>query len=171
MAEKINGMALGSMAAGTILIYSGITGRSALASLYSIVSGKNPKDVAKTLSISGQESATAGSSNSGGSAGSSPSQYEQYAFSQFPKYGWGADQQAPLISLWNRESGWNPKATNPSSGAYGIPQSLPANKMASSGADWQTNPATQINWGLQYIHSTYGSPAMAWAHETANGWY
>jgi hypothetical protein len=46
--------------------------------------------------------------------------------------------------VWTRESGWNPYATNPLSGAYGIPQSLPAAKMASAGPDWQTNPATQI---------------------------
>ena len=62
-------------------------------------------------------------------------------------------------------------ATNPSSGAYGIPQSLPASKMASAGADWQTNPATQIAWGLGYIQGRYGSPCGAWAHSQAHNWY
>ncbi|MGQ4513702.1 phage tail tape measure protein [Streptomyces sp. DW26H14] len=85
--------------------------------------------------------------------------------------GWSAAQWPALKALWTRESGWNARAKNPSSGAYGIPQSLPASKMASAGKDWLTNPATQIKWGLGYILSRYGSPAAAWAHETKVGWY
>jgi TP901 family phage tail tape measure protein len=85
--------------------------------------------------------------------------------------GWTGSQWTALQSLWTRESGWNTTATNPSSGAYGIPQSLPASKMASAGADYMTNPATQIRWGLGYILGRYGSPAAAWAHETSAGWY
>jgi hypothetical protein len=75
-----------------------------------------------------------------------------------------------LYNLWQRESGWNVYAEN-ASGAYGIPQSLPGNKMASSGTDWQTNPSTQINWGLGYIKSVYGTPCGAWDHEVADGFY
>jgi len=86
-------------------------------------------------------------------------------------YGWSQDQFGCLDSLWMRESGWNHTATNPSSGAYGIPQSLPASKMASAGADWRTNPATQIRWGLGYISGRYGSPCAAWAHSQSVGWY
>jgi hypothetical protein len=86
-------------------------------------------------------------------------------------YGWSSGQFSCLDYLWTRESGWNPYATNPTSGAYGIPQALPSSKMATAGADWQTNPATQIRWGLGYIKATYGSPCGAWAHETAYGWY
>lgn len=86
-------------------------------------------------------------------------------------YGWGSDQFTPLDHLWTRESGWNYKATNPSSGAYGIPQALPPGKMASAGADWRTNPATQIRWGLGYIKGRYGNPAGAWAHSESTGWY
>ncbi|WP_256829373.1 lytic transglycosylase domain-containing protein [Ornithinimicrobium faecis] len=86
-------------------------------------------------------------------------------------YGWGQDQFGCLNSLWNRESGWNTYAQNPSSGAYGIPQSLPASKMASAGADYRTNPATQIRWGLGYIQGRYGSPCGAWAHSQSVGWY
>ena len=78
---------------------------------------------------------------------------------------------AVSTSFWERESGWNPAATNPYSGAYGIPQALPGAKMASAGADWETNAATQIRWGLGYIKDTYGSPCAAWSHETAYGWY
>jgi hypothetical protein len=76
-----------------------------------------------------------------------------------------------LDSLWQRESGWSVTASNASSGAYGIPQALPGSKMESAGSDWQTNPETQIKWGLQYIDSTYGSPCGAWSHEESSGWY
>ena len=86
-------------------------------------------------------------------------------------FGFAAGQFSCLDSLWTKESGWNPGATNRSSGAYGIPQSLPASKMASAGADYRTNPATQIKWGLQYIKDSYGSPCSAWAHSQAVNWY
>ncbi|MDG4767843.1 lytic transglycosylase domain-containing protein [Solwaraspora sp. WMMD406] len=85
--------------------------------------------------------------------------------------GWGLDQFACLNKLWNKESGWNHKARNPSSGAYGIPQSLPGNKMSSAGSDWENNPATQIKWGLGYISGRYGNPCGAWQHSQNVGWY
>ena len=75
-----------------------------------------------------------------------------------------------LVDIWNRESGWRYDAEN-ASGAYGIPQALPASKMASAGAGYMTNPATQIKWGLGYIKSIYGDPCKAWAFEEANGYY
>ena len=75
-----------------------------------------------------------------------------------------------LVDLWNRESGWVYDAEN-ASGAYGIPQALPGSKMASAGPDWQTNPATQIAWGLGYIKQLYGNPCGAWSFEEANGYY
>ena len=84
---------------------------------------------------------------------------------------WGPSQFPYLNLLWERESGWNPAATNPSSGAFGIPQALPAVKMASAGLDWATDGYTQIIWGIGYIHATYGTPQAAWAHELAYGWY
>ncbi|MCU1438069.1 MAG: hypothetical protein JWP66_1156 [Naasia sp.] len=85
--------------------------------------------------------------------------------------GWGSDQFDCLVALWKKESGWRVNAYNASSGAYGIPQSLPGNKMASAGADWETNPATQISWGLGYITGRYGSPCGAWASSQSRGWY
>ena len=85
--------------------------------------------------------------------------------------GWGDDQFACLLSLWNQESGWRVNAANRSSGAYGIPQALPGSKMASVGADWQTNPATQITWGLNYIGARYGNPCGAYAAHESKGWY
>ena len=87
------------------------------------------------------------------------------------QYGWGDAQFQCLDSLWTRESGWNYQAVNASSGATGIPQSLPGSKMATAGADWQTNATTQIRWGLGYIASVYGTPCGAWASSEARGWY
>ncbi len=98
----------------------------------------------------------------------SPEQIAQQMLSQF---GWSSSQFSCLQPLWERESGWSVTAENPTSGAYGIPQSLPASQMSSAGADWQTDAATQIRWGLTYIQGRYGSPCGAWAHEESNGWY
>ena len=96
---------------------------------------------------------------------------QQIAMAMLGSFGWSSGQFSCLDALWNRESGWNPYASNAGSGAYGIPQALPGSKMASAGADWQTNPATQIRWGLGYIQATYGSPCGAWGHEQGYGWY
>jgi hypothetical protein len=84
--------------------------------------------------------------------------------------GWSSMQYSCLVSLWNKESGWRVHAANPS-GAYGIPQALPGAKMASAGPDWQNSAHTQINWGLGYIASRYGTPCGAWAHSQATNWY
>jgi hypothetical protein len=96
---------------------------------------------------------------------------QQIAAAMLGSFGWSSGEFGCLQSLWNAESGWNPSASNPISGAYGIPQALPGSKMASAGADWQTNPATQIKWGLGYIKQVYGSPCAAWSHEQSTGWY
>jgi hypothetical protein len=96
---------------------------------------------------------------------------QQIAAAMLADFGWSSGEFGCLNELWVRESNWNPAATNPYSGAYGIPQALPGAKMASAGADWATNPSTQIKWGLGYINATYGSPCAAWSHETAYGWY
>lgn len=76
-----------------------------------------------------------------------------------------------LDELWGRESRWETTASNGSSGAYGIPQALPAWKMASAGADWRTNPVTQIRWGLSYIADKYGTPCIALSHSNSYGYY
>ena len=65
-------------------------------------------------------------------------------------------------NIVDRESGWNMQALNASSGAYGLMQALPGSKYSSAGSDWQTNPATQIKWGLNYMNNRYGSPCQAW---------
>ncbi|MFJ9678544.1 lytic transglycosylase domain-containing protein [Streptomyces sp. NPDC101194] len=82
-----------------------------------------------------------------------------------------ADQFQCFSNIVNHESTWNYRASNPSSGAYGLVQALPGSKMASAGADWQTNPATQIKWGLSYMDGRYGSPCGAWSFWQANNWY
>jgi hypothetical protein len=89
-------------------------------------------------------------------------------------HGWTSDAQYNcLVNLWNGESGWRYTAENPSSGAYGIPQSLPANKMAKFGSDYRTNPVTQLRWGLWYIKMSYGNPCNAWSTWQARSphWY
>ena len=85
--------------------------------------------------------------------------------------GFNIDQMPCLDNLWTKESHWNVKAQNASSGAYGIPQALPGDKMAVYGSDWQTNPVPQIKWGLNYIQTRYGTPCAAWAHSQATNWY
>ena len=87
------------------------------------------------------------------------------------QYNWGEDQHSCLVDLWNRESGWRHTADNPNSSAYGIPQALPGSKMASAGADWKTNPETQIKWGLNYIDKRYKTPCGAWSAFKKKGWY
>jgi hypothetical protein len=86
-------------------------------------------------------------------------------------YGWGDDQFTCFDKIITQESNWNVYATNKSSGAYGIPQALPGSKMATAGADWQTNPATQIKWALGYVQGRYGTPCGAWSFKLAHGWY
>ncbi|MEW2404561.1 transglycosylase SLT domain-containing protein [Streptomyces sp. NPDC046862] len=81
------------------------------------------------------------------------------------------DQFQCFSNIVDHESGWNYKATNPSSGAYGLVQAYPGSKMSSAGADWRTNPATQIKWGLNYMNDRYGSPCGAWSYWQANGSY
>ena len=87
------------------------------------------------------------------------------------RYGWGEGEFSCLAKLWTKESGWNYQAYNSNGGATGIPQALPGSKMATAGADWRTNAATQIAWGLGYIDRAYGSPCAAWGHSQAVNWY
>lgn len=100
-----------------------------------------------------------------------PGTAQSIGFHMLSSFGFSTSQWGCLDDLWNRESGWLWDATNAVSGAYGIPQALPGDKMASAGADWQTDPTTQIRWGLGYIKSTYGTPCGAWNHELDFGWY
>jgi hypothetical protein len=84
--------------------------------------------------------------------------------------GWGGCWDS-LLTMWNHESGWNEHASNPGSGAYGIPQALPGSKMSSAGSDWHNNAMTQISWGLGYVGARYGDPCKAWSFWQAHHWY
>ena len=94
-----------------------------------------------------------------------------YALGKVEQSGWDYPQYSCLVKLWERESNWRTTALNSSPGAYGIPQSLPAERMASAGSDWRTNPETQIDWGINYIDRRYGSPCAALAHSDIHNWY
>ena len=107
----------------------------------------------------------------GGVATGSVAEYQAYAEKRCFDYGWSDGDFQALVKLWNKESRWNPYASNSSSGAYGIPQALPASKMATYGTDYRTNYKTQIEWGLSYIKSRYGTPTAAWTHSCNTGWY
>jgi hypothetical protein len=158
---------------------------------YTVVAPKPKPKPAPTPTVSeavsGKSTTTSSSSTASKSTSSTPTQApaqaeapnvtpdpgsaQAEAWNQVQAFGWGQDQFNCLVALWNKESGWRVNAANSSSGAYGIPQSLPGSKMASAGADWQTNPATQIKWGLGYIKGSYGTPCGAWGHSQATGWY
>jgi len=99
-----------------------------------------------------------------------PASAQGIAYNLLASFGFSTSQFGCLNNIWTRESGWRYNAEN-ASGAYGIPQALPGSKMATYGSDWQTNPATQIKWGLNYIKSRYGSPCQAWAVWQSQGWY
>ncbi|MBK3521079.1 transglycosylase SLT domain-containing protein [Streptomyces sp. MBT70] len=127
----------------------------------------SPKKVLTTAAVA---AATAGMALTAAPAHAAPAQAssaQAIAHKMIPD----AAQFNAFSKIVSHESGWNPSATNSSSGAYGLVQALPASKMASAGSDWKTNPATQIKWGLDYMNSRYGSPVKAWSFWQANGWY
>ncbi len=104
-------------------------------------------------------------------APTNPSENAKLGHQMMLDFGYDENQWGCLYNLWTRESRWRTTATNPSSGAYGIPQSLPASKMARYGSDYMTNPATQITWGLNYIKGRYKTPCGAWSSFQKKGWY
>ena len=134
----------------------------------------NPEQI-----LEAQDSSTSSSSMTTGGTGvattappSNPTAAQATAKAMLASFGFSATTQWPcLYDLWERESTWNVYAENPVSDAYGIPQSLPGDKMASAGADWQTDATTQIKWGLGYIKTVYGTPCGAWQNEVNYGYY
>lgn len=175
----ISGKLLGVAFAGGILLWSGIKGKQVSGALRDIIAGKNPA-TAKGTPITGVTAPGAPDLTDSGASGpldtgaatASASQAQAIAKLLAAPYGWSTGQQwDDLVSLWNKESGWNRLADNPSSGAYGIPQALPASKMGAAANPPISSATAQIAWGLAYIKSVYGSPSEAWAHEVANNWY
>lgn len=189
MSGKVSGLAVFYGISGAVLLWSGFKGYSVAATVTSIMHGKAPSGPStETISSPGLNiSDQAGSSGSAATASQTSATGPTATASQAQATAkmlaiamghsdWTTGQQwADWVALWDRESGWRWNATNPSSGAYGIPQALPAAKMASAGSDWKTNGATQIKWGIGYIAggNSYGatSPSAAWAHEQSAGWY
>lgn len=128
----------------------------------------------KAAKANAEREASASQSGRGSSSsvkGGTPAQNRALGIQMCRDRGWSSSQCDALVKLWNKESGWDHRAYNRSSGATGIPQALPGSKMASKGNDWRTNPRTQIAWGLDYIASVYGNPSNAWGHSQRVGWY
>jgi len=116
--------------------------------------------------------ATASSAGGAPAAGTpDPGSAQAIAKRMVEQRGWGSKEYDCLVALWGKESGWNIYAFNAGSGAYGIPQAVPGNKMASAGSDWKTSAKTQITWGLGYIQGRYQTPCGAWGHSQSSGWY
>ncbi len=115
--------------------------------------------------------APAPADNPNGMVHATPEQAKLYAQAACAQLGWTGAMWEDLVKLWTKESHWRWNAENKSSGAYGIPQSLPANKMASAGANWHEDASIQITWGLSYIRSKYGNPSEAWKYSQKIGWY
>jgi hypothetical protein len=125
-----------------------------------------------TSMASGNASGPAGSMGSSASIPSGKGGIAALAKTMAAKYGWNKSPQwDDFVKVVNRESGWNVHAKNSSSGAYGIPQALPGDKMSSAGPDWQNSAATQLKWMFGYIKDRYHSPSGAWQHEKTAGWY
>jgi hypothetical protein len=141
----------------------------------------SPSQVMASEAAAAQQSSDSDSSSSSSSSSTGgdttvsapppdPGTAQSIAYNMLSSFGFSTSQWSCLDDLWNRESGWIYDAEN-ASGAYGIPQSLPADKMASAGPDYLTDPTTQIKWGLGYISQVYGTPCAAWNFELANNYY
>ena len=131
----------------------------------------NPHSKVKIKKIGGSSIVDPGGGYKGAGGPLPPEAAKAAAKSMLPAYGWDEGQYQCLEIMWTKESAWDYAAENPGSGAYGIPQSLPADKMGSIAPDWRTNAVTQIKWGLGYIKERYGSPCEAWAWWQAHNWY
>ena len=172
-----------------LLVTNAVSPQSEASASAVVAPGKTTKVVTQELTVAGQYDHSAARDtfttseiappappapvvNAAPAAGTpDPGTAQAVAWEMLQGMGWGQDQFDCLVALWNRESGWNVYAHNASSGAYGIPQALPGDKMASAGADWATNPATQVSWGLSYIAGRYATPCGAWEHSETVGWY
>jgi hypothetical protein len=167
LASKVDGPGIAAITVGIVFVYGGVKGYSPLVAFSNLVQGKKPSENQNALPLTASDpnspNSGAGVFSGSVSASGNKKTAQQLAI-QMGHGDWTTGQQwSDWVSLWDGESGWSEKAYNSSSGATGIPQALPGNKMASAGADWKTNPATQIKWGIGYIADTYGSPSAAYA--------
>lgn len=176
-------IAYGASALGALLLWSGFTGKSWSAALETLIYGQDPRTLGQQYPIGGITASTDSSTSGGGSAGGDAAANKQLGQQLAAKYGWGSGVEwNALVSLWDGESGWSRFADTRKSGldpqnasvfAYGIPQSRPYSKMPKSA--WpedkggQSNASAQINWGLDYIKHTYGSPSSAAGFKARSG--
>jgi hypothetical protein len=152
-----------------IIVMDAAVGTLTVASKPAIV---NPAQVIDSQSAAANSSSSSTSTTIVNAPPPDPGTAQSIGYDMLPQFGFNQTTQwTCLLDLWDRESGWLYDAENPTSGAYGIPQALPGDKMASAGADWQTDPATQIKWGLGYISQVYGTPCNAYDFDVANGGY
>jgi resuscitation-promoting factor RpfB len=163
---------------GAIVLWSGIRGHKWSSVLRDIISGKQLPTSPELGITSSAASATGGGASAGATgastaAGGSKAKNLAIGGTLATVYGWGpgTTNWKALVALWDQESEWNNHAKNPTSGAYGIPQALPANKMGALANPPTSSAGAQIAWGLKYIKSTYGNPVNAEAHEQSEGWY
>lgn len=177
-APRINGFTVAYTAVGGVILWSGIKGETLSDTFKGLLSGQPPNQNQQQIgspSIGVSNSSSSGTTvppgNTGATGGNAAANQAIAKILAAP-YGWSTGTEwADLVSLWNQESGWSTTAENPS-GAYGIPQALPATKMpASAQKSGGSSASAQISWGLAYIKSAYGDPIAAWAHEESAGWY
>lgn len=176
--QGVSGLAVAAAGGGLLFLWSGAKGVSVSQSLRSLLSGHQPTGVT-TNPIGGGQWTNADQSQAAqqflgsGAQGGTPARNEAIARLLAAPYGWSTGAQwDALDQLWQRESSWSQTATNPDSGAYGIPQALPPTKLPAAGQkSGGSSASAQISWGLEYIKQTYGSPVNAWAHEQSAGWY
>lgn len=175
MTATVNGWTVGYTAAGGVLLWSGVKGTTISAAVRSILAGQQPSGDTEqigTPTVSEADSTTPAASTGTGTPSSGAAANQATARLLAAPYGWSTGSEwTALVDLWNQESGWSTTAQNPSSGAYGIPQALPANKMPAAALPPTNSATAQINWGLSYIKTTYGDPVTAWQHEQDDGWY
>lgn len=156
-------------------IGGGYGGTSELAAIMSALSSGNVSAGAMPLTASSNSAASTSGNQSptgsvSGTGSNKASALQSYAKKLLAKYGWSG-QWGAFNALEMSEAGWNPKATNPQSGAYGLAQALPAGKYASAGSDWKTSGETQLRWMMGYIKDRYGDPSKAWSFHQRNNWY
>jgi len=165
--QGINGTAVAAILAGLTFATMAVKGSSPTATIRAWLSGRSPTGQALTVSPSGVE--TPPEAN----VGATGEQNKALGRILASQYGWSTGENwSALVSLWTRESNWNNKAKNPSSGAYGIAQALPPTKYPFAGQESGGSSAiVQMIWGMNYIKSRYGNPVAAWQHELSNNWY
>lgn len=170
--KGISGPGLAALAGGSLLVWAALRGRKWTDVLRELIQGDEPgkePDYPIHVPAGGSASGTdSGSGDPGGTAGQNQAIAKRLAAS----YGWNVGSEwSALVTLWTKESNWNNKAVNPSSGATGIPQALPASKMPKAAQAPTYNAEAQIRWGLDYIKGRYGSPSKALAFHRKNNWY